>query len=147
MRRPPAPRVTGAGPLLTRARAPPPEPGSTVDRLIAASVPLPPAERAALLERSPELAAAHREAASTGDTAPPDARDDVDLHYVCFAKGADGALWELDGRRKGPIRRGALDAADDVLSPKSLSLGPLRFLEREGADLRFSALALAGALD
>lgn len=106
-----------------------------------------PAERSRLLEQTPELATAHREAASVGDTAAPDAQDDVDLHYVCFAKGNDGALWELDGRRKGPIRRGDLEEDEDVLSPKGLSLGALKFLEREGGDLRFSAVALAGALD
>ena len=71
----------------------------------------------------------------------------MDLHYVCFAKGSDGALWELDGRRKGPIRRGELDKNEDVLSAKGLSLGPLKFLDREGADLRFSAVALAGSSD
>lgn len=71
----------------------------------------------------------------------------MDLHYVCFTKGSDGGLWELDGRRKGPIRRGDLDESEDVLSPKGLSLGALKFLERGGEDLRFSAIALAGALD
>ena len=110
-------------------------------------MPLAPRERSALVERTPELAAAHKEAASGGDTAAPDAHDDVDLHYVCFARGNDGALWELDGRRKGPIRRGDLDKDDDVLSPKALTMGPLKFLEREGGDLRFSAVALAAALD
>ncbi|GJN81546.1 ubiquitin carboxyl-terminal hydrolase [Purpureocillium lilacinum] len=123
------------------------EQDSTLDKLLRESIPLPPRERSALLERTPALAAAHKEAASAGDTPAPDARDDVDLHYVCFAKGADGALWELDGRRKGPIRRGELDKDEDVLSARGLSLGPLKFLEREGGDLRFSAVALAGALD
>lgn len=66
---------------------------------------------------------------------------------MCFAKGSDGGLWELDGRRKGPIRRGELDEGEDVLSPRGLSMGALRFLEREGGDLRFSAVALAGAVD
>ncbi|PHH88271.1 hypothetical protein CDD83_7755 [Cordyceps sp. RAO-2017] len=123
------------------------EEGSTLDKLLRKSIPLPPGERSALLETTPELASAHKEAASGGDTAAPDANDDVDLHYVCFAKGADGGLWELDGRRKGPIRRGDLDEHEDVLSARGLSLGALRFLEREGGDLRFSAVALAGALD
>jgi ubiquitin carboxyl-terminal hydrolase L3 len=56
-------------------------------------------------------------------------------------------LWELDGRRKGPIRRGDLEDNEDVLSPKGLALGALKFLEREGKDLRFSAVALAGSMD
>jgi ubiquitin carboxyl-terminal hydrolase L3 len=69
------------------------------------------------------------------------------LHYVCFVKGSDGALWELDGRRKGPIKRGDLQENEDMLSERALSLGIFKFLEREGDDLRFSAVALAGSLD
>jgi ubiquitin carboxyl-terminal hydrolase L3 len=45
------------------------------------------------------------------------------------------------------LRRGDLDAGEDVLSEKALALGPLKFLEREAADLRFSCVALAGSLD
>lgn len=123
------------------------EKGSTLDKLLAQAVDMTPRERSQLLERTPELATAHKEAASGGDTSAPDANDDVDLHYVCFAKGKDGALWELDGRRKGPIRRGELQDSEDVLSSRGLALGALQFLEREGGDLRFSAVALAGSLD
>ncbi|KAI1470589.1 ubiquitin carboxyl-terminal hydrolase [Daldinia caldariorum] len=124
------------------------EPNTPLDRLIKASIPLPPPDRSALLERTPELAAAHQEAAAQGATAAPDARDDVDLHYVCFVKsGRDGTLWELDGRRKGPIARGQLADDEDVLSEKALLWGPLQFLERGGGDMRFSCVALAGALD
>ncbi|GAB1318891.1 ubiquitinyl hydrolase 1 [Madurella fahalii] len=121
--------------------------GSDLDRLIRAAVPLAPTERSKLLERDGRLAAAHKGVAEKGDTAAPDARDDVDLHYVCFVKGRDGALWEMDGRRKGPLRRGELEEGEDVLSEKALALGPLKFLEREGADLRFSCVALAGSLE
>ena len=137
------------------------EPDSTLDKLIKEATPLGPAERSALLERTPDLAAAHQEAAAGthNATAAPDAQDDVDLHYVCFVRTDDGTLWELDGRRKGPIARGKLDvgsggggdkggaAGEDVLSERALLWGPLKFLEREGADLRFSCVALAGALD
>jgi ubiquitin carboxyl-terminal hydrolase L3 len=121
--------------------------GSDLERLIRAAVPLNPQERARLLERDEALARAHRGVAERGDTTAPDARDDVDLHYVCFVKGKDGGLWEMDGRRKGPLRRGDLEGAEDVLSEKALALGPLKFLEREAADLRFSCVALAGSLD
>jgi ubiquitin carboxyl-terminal hydrolase L3 len=121
--------------------------GSELERLIKEAEPLAPAERARLLERDQALAKAHRGVAEKGDTTAPDARDDVDLHYVCFVKGRDGGLWEMDGRRKGPLRRGDLEGDEDVLSEKALALGPLKFLEREAADLRFSCVALAGSLE
>ncbi|KAI1102782.1 ubiquitin carboxyl-terminal hydrolase [Jackrogersella minutella] len=123
------------------------EQNTPLHALIANAVPLAPPERSALLERTPELATAHHEAATQGATAAPDARDDVDLHYVCFVKTEDGTLWELDGRRKGPIARGKLDDSEDVLSEKALLWGPLKFLERGGGDMRFSCVALAGSLE
>ncbi|KAI1458036.1 ubiquitin carboxyl-terminal hydrolase [Annulohypoxylon moriforme] len=123
------------------------EPNTPLQNLIQSSIPLPPPDRSALLERTPELATAHHEAASQGATTAPSAQDDVDLHYVCFVKTEDGTLWELDGRRKGPIARGKLEDGEDVLSEKALLWGPLKFLERGGGDMRFSCVALAGALE
>ncbi|KAJ2970805.1 hypothetical protein NQ176_g8010 [Zarea fungicola] len=69
------------------------ESGSILDRLVQKSIPLDPAQRAKLLEQTPELADAHKDAATQGATSAPDAQDDVDLHYVCFVKGSDDALW------------------------------------------------------
>lgn len=71
----------------------------------------------------------------------------MDLHYVCFVKTDDGTLWELDGRRKGPLDRGRLEPDEDVLSEKALTLGPRRFFEWGGGDLRFNAVALARNMD
>ncbi|KAK4238841.1 ubiquitin carboxyl-terminal hydrolase isozyme L3 [Achaetomium macrosporum] len=121
--------------------------GTLLERLIKNAEPLGPVERARLIETNEELARAHKSVATQGDTTAPDAQDDVDLHYVCFVKGRDGALWEMDGRRKGPLKRGELEDSEDVLSEKALALGPLKFLEREAADLRFSCVALAGSLE
>ncbi|KAI2626210.1 putative ubiquitin carboxyl-terminal hydrolase [Xylaria nigripes] len=123
------------------------EQGTPLSTLLAQSIPLAPAERSVLLEKTPALATAHQEAASQGQTSAPDAHDDVDLHYVCFVKTDDGTLWELDGRRKGPIARGKLALDEDVLAEKALLWGPLKFLERGGGDMRFSCVALAGSLD
>ncbi|KAK2730341.1 ubiquitin carboxyl-terminal hydrolase, family 1 [Colletotrichum kahawae] len=120
---------------------------SDLNTLLENAEPLDPVARAQLLEKTPALATAHREAASQGATEAPQAQDDIDLHYVCFVRGNDGTLWELDGRRKGPLARGQLEEGEDVLSEKALTWGPLKFLEREGADLRFSAVALAGSMD
>ncbi len=120
---------------------------SPLDLLLKRAVDLAPPERAKLLETDTALAQAHAAAAERGDTAAPDARDDIDLHYVCFVKTDDGTLWELDGRRKGPISLGKLEEGDDVLSDKGLEWGPLAFLARESADLRFSCVALGPSLD
>lgn len=135
--------------MLTVSLSLPPttEPDSALDKLLKKATPLDPAARTQLLETSPDLARAHHTAASQGDTAAPAATDDVDLHYVCFVKGDDGTLWELDGRRKGPLARGHLDAGEDVLSEKALTVGPRKFIEAGGEDIRFNAVVLAASMD
>jgi ubiquitin carboxyl-terminal hydrolase L3 len=121
---------------------------SHLDKLIKRATPLKPMERANLLEETEALETAHQEAAQTGDTAAPAAEEKVDLHFVCFVKSEKtGHLFEMDGRRKGPIDLGPLDADEDMLSPPALEKGVKAFLQREeqagGGDLRFALLALA----
>ncbi|KAI9757161.1 MAG: UDP-glucose-4-epimerase [Chaenotheca gracillima] len=132
-------------------------------KLLKEAEPLAPVERAGLLYDSPALESAHQAAASLGDTAAPEADASVDLHYVCFVKGQqDGHLWELDGRRKGPLDRGPLGKDEDVLSETALDVGVRAFLKREeevaaaGAgegggsgigELRFSVVALGPSMD
>lgn len=127
------------------------EPGSNFSKLLNEAIPLKPDERADLLYESQALESAHQTAASGGDTSAPEADASVDLHYVCFVKSENGHLWELDGRRKGPLDRGVLDPKDDVLSEKALELGVRSFLKREaeagGGDLRFSLIVLSPSLD
>lgn len=51
-----------------------------------------------------------------GQTAAPSAQDSVDLHFVTFIKSPhDGHLYELDGRRNGPIDLGKLSDAPHIL--------------------------------
>jgi ubiquitin carboxyl-terminal hydrolase L3 len=128
----------------------PTEANSNLAKLLEDAIPLKPVERADLLYESDALESAHQAAASTGDTAAPAAEDDVNLHYVCFVKSQNNQLWELDGRRKGPLNRGQLSPDEDVLSEKALDLGVRSFLKREtaaGGDLRFSLVTLAESLD
>lgn len=129
----------------------PTEPASSLAKLLAEAIPLQPAERANLLYESEALESAHQQAAAGGDTSAPAADDNVDLHYVCFVKSAKNTLWELDGRRKGPLNRGQLAPDEDVLSERALDLGVRSFLQREteagGGDLRFSLITLAESLD
>jgi len=126
--------------------------GSELDKLIKAAIPLKPLERSELLEETEALETAHQAAAATGDSAPPAAGDNIDLHYVCFVKSEkNGHLWEMDGRRKGPLDRGELAADEDVLSEAALDKGVRAFLKREaeagGGELRFSLITLAESLD
>jgi ubiquitin carboxyl-terminal hydrolase L3 len=120
-------------------------------KLVHEAEPLGPVERANLLYESDALEAAHQSAAAQGESAAPAADDSIDLHYVCFVKSDDNKLWELDGRRKGPLERGTLSADEDVLSDKALQLGVRSFLKREeeagGGELRFSLIVLAPTLD
>ncbi|KAL5115664.1 ubiquitinyl hydrolase 1 [Pleosporales sp. CAS-2024a] len=127
------------------------DPASNLAKLLRDAVPLKPVERAALLYESEALESAHQAAAAGGDTSAPAADDSVDLHYVCFVKSQNNNLWELDGRRKGPLNRGPLSPDEDVLSEKALDLGVRSFLRREaaagGRDLRFSLITLAESFD
>lgn len=104
-------------------------------------------ERARALEENEELEAAHRSAASRGDTATPDANDDVDLHYVCLVK-FNGHLYELDGRRRGPLDRGLLGDNEDVLGKRATEVVQ-SFIDREkdSGRLDFSLVALTRSYD
>lgn len=127
-------------------------PDSSLANLIHDAIPLKPTERADLLSESQALEIAHQSAAAGGDTSAPAAEEEVDLHYVCFVKATKtNRLWEMDGRRKGPLNRGQLSPDEDVLSEKALDLGVRSFLKREaeagGGDLRFSLIALSESFD
>ncbi|OQD73269.1 hypothetical protein PENDEC_c016G00713 [Penicillium decumbens] len=125
-------------------------PGSDLDNLLREAENLAPVARADLLYESKALESAHADAAKLGDTAAPEAEDSVDLHFVAFVKGTDGMLWELDGRRKGPLARGYL-GDEDALSEKALGMGVRKFLSTEAAggnpDLRFSLVSLGPVFD
>jgi len=124
---------------------------SDLHKLLQEALPLKPEERAELLYKSQALEAAHQTAAQRGDSAAPAAEANVDLHFVAFVKDKHGDLWELDGRRKGPLNRGQLGTEDDVLSEKGQELGVQAFLRREeeagAGELRFSVVMLGPSMD
>ncbi|KXZ44273.1 hypothetical protein GPECTOR_70g504 [Gonium pectorale] len=83
--------------------------GSFLQRFLLATSGMSPADIGKYLEEPPEgapnIEEAHQAAAAAGDTAPPSADDDIDLHFVALVEH-NGHLWELDGRRAGPVCRG-----------------------------------------
>lgn len=123
-------------------------PGSDLDNLLKAATPLKAGDRAELLYQSKELEAAHGESAREGDSSAPE-DNNVDLHFVCFVKGKDGQLYEMDGRRKGPLARSELSEDEDMLSERALASGVRKMIEREsqGGDARFSLISLGKSLD
>ena len=127
------------------------EPDSNLKEILAKSIPLAPTERAEYLYQSQALEAAHATAAAKGDSTAPEAEANIDLHFVAFVKDKDNMLWELDGRRKGPLARGKLGVDDDVLSEKGQELGVGAFLKRSeesgDGELRFSVVMLGPSLD
>jgi len=121
-------------------------PGSDLDNLFKAALPLKMKERADLLYNSEILEMAHQEAAQTGDSRVPTGDGRVGYGFTAFVKGKDGHLWELEGRRNGPLDRGILAEDEDVLSEKAINMGPLRIINQEKAvEGRFSCLALTAA--
>lgn len=127
------------------------QPGSDLEKLVKDTMPLKPTERAQFLHDSDMLEKAHAAAADSGDSTVPPLGEDPGSAFIAFVKGKDGHLWELEGRRKGPIDRGLLGDAEDVLSERALNLGPLAFLKREQAtgseDVRFSCTVLGPRMD
>ncbi|KAI0346890.1 cysteine proteinase [Trametopsis cervina] len=81
--------------------------GTLLARLLQQCIPCRPEDRALVLEDSAELEKVYTAAALQGDTAPPDnAEDEVDFHYICFARSnKSGKLYELDGDKWGPRMR------------------------------------------
>jgi ubiquitin carboxyl-terminal hydrolase L3 len=127
-------------------------PGSLLEQLRNAAIPLPKDERAQMLHDSKGFEEAHQSVAGLGDTPEPaiGSGEHMGQHFVAYVK-ANGHLWELEGSREGPLDRGALGEEEDVLSPKALELGLKRIIKLDldagGQDPRFSCIALAPRAD
>ena len=114
-----------------------------------------PEEIAKALEKNDEMRVSHESAAQEGQTAAPSATEhvihpdhkvqincvfrQVDNHFVAFVV-VKGKLYELDGRREGPVCHGP---AADLLS----SAGAVckKYMEANPQENRFGLIALAAA--
>ncbi|TKA22097.1 hypothetical protein B0A50_08475 [Salinomyces thailandicus] len=121
--------------------------GSALEGILQAAEPLKPVERARLLYDSVALERAHMAVAVQGDTVAPIAAEHVGYHFICFVKGRDGHLWELEGGWEGPIDRGVLREGEDVLSERALEAGVRRYVRAAEGNVDFSVVALAGEME
>jgi ubiquitin carboxyl-terminal hydrolase L3 len=76
---------------------------------------------------------------STNQTARGSLVDKIITHFVPFAR-INGGLYELDGRKKGPVRHG--DTNETNLLKDACAVVET-FMKRDPEELRFGIIALA----
>ncbi|ODQ81734.1 hypothetical protein BABINDRAFT_159981 [Babjeviella inositovora NRRL Y-12698] len=125
---------------------------SQVQSLKKASVsgrgPLSVAEVSELVERMESKA--YDDLAQQGSTAAPDADEDVLFHFLCFVKGRDGHIYELDGRRNGPVDLGEFEGESaDIVSQEKVRGKIQYYMDNadEANKHNFSIMALAPGYD
>lgn len=82
--------------------------------------------------------------AGQGQTATPDAEDEVNHHFIAFVRSDDGRLLELDGMKLGPVDHGP--CSPDELFDKAIHIIRDDMMTKT-SNLNFSALALTTAPD
>ena len=110
-------------------------------------------ERVQLLENSDELEAAHVSFSQQGQSQAPGLDDFVENHYVALVKHINPEtgktmIYELDGRRLGPMERVELPAGEDLLGTTALKIVE-EFMKREmeSGKQGFSLAALAPSFE
>ncbi|XP_022758341.1 ubiquitin carboxyl-terminal hydrolase 3-like isoform X2 [Durio zibethinus] len=110
--------------------------GSFLDRFFKSTASMDPMERAAFLENDREMEDAHSVAATAGET---EASDNVDTHFICFTC-VDGELYELDGRKSGPISHGASSPSSLLQDAAKVIKG---MIQKNPESLNFNVIAVA----
>lgn len=111
---------------------------SVLAEFIKATEGMSPEKRGHKLENFNRIASAHEEVAAEGQTAPPPADEKLFTHFVAFVH-KDGNLYELDGRRAGPVNHGPT-TADNLL--KDAAVVCKSRMERDPTEYQFSVVAL-----
>lgn len=78
---------------------------SPIEEFLIKTANMTPEERGLEVEKSRSIADVHEQQAAHGQTAPPDPDCQTDFHFVAFVE-KNGRLYELDGRKSGPIDHG-----------------------------------------
>ncbi|GMN30980.1 hypothetical protein TIFTF001_003050 [Ficus carica] len=110
--------------------------GSFLDKFFKSTANMDALERARFLENDTEMEVAHAVAATAGDT---EASDDVNTHFICFTC-VDGTLYELDGRKTGPISHGSSSPEALLKDAAQVIQG---MIEKNPDSLNFNVIAIS----
>jgi ubiquitin carboxyl-terminal hydrolase L3 len=119
------------------------QPGSLLEKLLHDAIPCKPKPRADVLYNSSKLEHAHMAAAVKGDSQAPQSDEGNGFHFLAFAKGSDGHLYEMNGNWDGPLDHGKLPEGDDLMSENALDMGVRRYLKMADGSIEYSMVALA----
>jgi ubiquitin carboxyl-terminal hydrolase L3 len=102
---------------------------------------MPPIQKAEILESDEKIADHHDEATSSTEnqTSRGNIDDKVDTHFIALIC-RDGKLYELDGRKAGPVMHGPTTQATLL---KDACQVVKKFMQRDPDEMRFTILALA----
>jgi len=100
-----------------------------------------PEDRAKHLEGDSAFGSAHEDSAQEGQTKAPSADEHVKGHFVSFVHH-NGGLYEMDGRKCGPVRHG--DTTADTLMEDAAKVVK-QFMTRDPEEVNFTVVALAQA--
>ncbi|KAG0578582.1 hypothetical protein KC19_4G034600 [Ceratodon purpureus] len=112
------------------------EEGSFLQRFMKTTSVMTPHERGHFLETDIELREAHTMAAYGGDTQLGTV---CDLHYITFMCVDDG-LYELDGRKTGPVYHGP--SSQETLLKDSVRVVEQTFIAHDPDSMRFNVIVL-----
>jgi ubiquitin carboxyl-terminal hydrolase L3 len=101
-----------------------------------------PEEIAETLEASDEICSSHDDAAREGQTSAPGREDCVDYHFVAFVR-IDDDLYELDGRKEGPIVMGKTSKEGFM---KDAAKACQEYMKRDPENINFTVLALTAKM-
>jgi ubiquitin carboxyl-terminal hydrolase L3 len=90
------------------------------------------------LDADDELESTHEAAAAGGSTAVPEDNTSINTHFVCFVH-RDGHIYEMDGRKAGPINHGECEEGKLLEESCKIIQG---FMDRDPGELSFSITAL-----
>ncbi|CAN8324968.1 unnamed protein product [Cochlearia groenlandica] len=109
---------------------------SFLDKFFKSTANMTPMERGRFLENDNQIEDAHSVAVVAGETP---ASDNVDTHFISLAC-VDGELYELDGRKAGPVSHGASSPATLL---KDATKVVKKMIEKNPGSINFTVIAIS----